>query len=59
MKTVYVYPDDENYDQPPSWKSDDYEVRQTDLCEKCDTELHIHYAEPFSSCDCGTQEWSK
>lgn len=57
MKTVYVYPDGEQYDEPPSWKSDDYEVRQTDLCTSCDTELEPHYGEPFASCECGTSEW--
>lgn len=59
LKKVYVYPDDENYESPPSWKSDDYEVRQTDLCTRCDTEYHIHYGEPFASCECWTSEWYK
>lgn len=59
LKTVYVYPDGEQYDEPPSWKSDDYEVRETALCETCDTELEIHYGEPFASCECGTGEWHR
>lgn len=59
MNTVYVYPDGEIYDEPPSWKSDDYEVRQTRLCETCDEELTVEYSEPFAHCKCGTQEWHK
>lgn len=59
MKTVYVYPDDENYDEPQAWKGDDYETRQTDLCKLCNTEYHIHYGEPFASCECWTSEWYK
>lgn len=57
--TVYVYPDGENYSEPPSWKSDDYEVRSTDVCDKCNEQLHISYNEPFATCNCGTQEWYK
>lgn len=56
---VYVYPDGENYSEPPSWKSDDFERRKTTLCETCDTELDAHYGEPFASCRCGTTEWYK
>lgn len=56
MNTVYVYPDGEIYDEPPSWKSNDYETRQTQLCETCDEELTIEYNEPFAHCKCGTQE---
>lgn len=59
MSKVYVYPDGSTYDAPPSYMSDDYEVRETDLCEQCDEELTIHYGEPFASCKCGTQEWTK
>ena len=25
--TVYVYPDGENYEETPTWKSDDYSIR--------------------------------
>lgn len=57
MVEVYVYPDGEQYEQPPSWKSDDYEVRKTELCVKCDNILTIHYSEPHASCECGTREW--
>ena len=39
--TVYVYPDGEQYDTPPEWKSDDYEVRQTTLCNTCEEEGNI------------------
>jgi hypothetical protein len=45
--TVYVYPDGENYSEPPQ------------LCETCDEELTIEYDEPFAHCKCGTQEWHK
>jgi hypothetical protein len=57
LKEVYVYPDGEQYDIRPDWKSDDYEIRMTDLCEKCDTEYEIHYGQPFASCECHTTEW--
>ena len=52
---IYVYPDNEIYEQPPSWKSDDYETRDTALCLECDEELRVEYAKPFASCACGTQ----
>ena len=54
---VYVYPDGEQYEEPPSWKSDDYETRETALCATCDEELQIEGGKPFASCPCGTQEW--
>lgn len=57
MAKVYVYPDGEQYDEPPTWKSDDYEVREGGYCETCDEELTIHYAEPFASCRCGKRPW--
>lgn len=57
--SVCVYPDGEQYEEAPSWKSDDYEVRQTTHCNTCDAELTVHYAEPFASCSCGTTEWYK
>lgn len=57
LYAVCVYPDDEQYTKPPSWKSDDYELRATAPCEECDDELDIHYQEPLASCACGTQEW--
>lgn len=56
---VYVYPDNEQYENPPSWKSDDYEVRETELCQTCDTVLEIEYQKPFATCLCHTQEWHK
>jgi hypothetical protein len=57
LETVYIYPDGSNYDEPPSYMSDDYLVRQTTLCEVCDTLLDISYDEPIASCKCGGQEW--
>ena len=57
LTEVYVYPDGEQYDTPPTWKSDDYQKRETMLCEKCDNELQVHYGEPYASCECGTTEW--
>ena len=70
LKAVYVYPDEEQYDFPPAWKSDDYgtrgadirrdyEIRKTDVCGDCDEELKIHYGEPLASCRCGVQEWPR
>lgn len=59
MKTIYAYPDGEQYDEPPAWKSDDYETRETMLCETCDADLEVHYSEPFASCKCGTHEWNR
>ena len=59
MIKVYVYPTGDNHEEPVSYMSDDYEIRFTELCEKCDELLYIHYAEPFASCACGTQEWYK
>jgi hypothetical protein len=56
---VYVYPDGENYEEPPTSKSDDFEIRETDVCQTCNEVLHIHYAEPLASCSCYTQEWHK
>lgn len=56
---VYVYPDGEQYTERPEWKSDDYEIRETSLCEICDSEIQVHYMEPLASCDCCTQEWYK
>ncbi len=54
---VYVYPDDEVYEEPPSWKSDDYEIRKQGACEICGQPIVPHYGEPLASCDCCTQEW--
>jgi len=59
LTEVFVYPDDENYESPPEWKSDDYEERYTMLCSVCKEDLHVYYAEPFASCMCGTMEWYK
>lgn len=38
-------------------RSDDFEIRKTTYCDKCQEEYHIHYKEPFASCGCGTTEW--
>jgi len=54
---VYVYPDGEQYDTPPEWKSDDFEVRKTTLCINCDEEISLVYGEPLGCCACGVQEW--
>ena len=54
---VYVYPDGEQYDTPPDWKSDDYEVRQTTVCNTCEEEIYLVYGEPLGCCGCGVQEW--
>lgn len=54
---VYVYPNDEVYESPPEWMSDDYQVREQGYCEECDSDIVPHYAEPFASCNCGTREW--
>ena len=54
---VYVYPDGENYDGPVDWKSDDYQIRRSALCEDCGYTLYLDYDEPFASCECGTREW--
>jgi len=54
---VYVYPDGMVYEEPPSWASDDYEVREAPYCEECDELMEPHYAEPFASCSCKTIEW--
>ena len=62
MATVRVWPDgtQQNTEESPyEWMSDDFEVRQTELCEACDEEFSIHYGEPFASCKCGTTEWCK
>lgn len=60
MMKVFVYPDDENYlEEAPAWKSDDYEVRMTDVCSVCDEVLHVWYKEPLASCKCCQQEWYK
>ena len=56
---VYVYPDNEAYQQPPDWKSDDYEIREQGFCESCGSEIVPHYGEPLASCECETQEWHK
>lgn len=57
LETVYVYPDDEVYSKPPSWKSDDFEVRKQGFCYRCDSDIVPHYGEPIASCGCGSQEW--
>lgn len=56
---VCVYPDGEAYQKPPSWKSDDYEVRKQGYCGQCDQSIVPHYSEPFASCECYTQEWHR
>ena len=64
MLLVRVYPTGDNHliedwPNPCIWMSDDYTVRETAYCEDCDSVLHVHYGEPFASCDCGTTEWYK
>ena len=64
MLLVRVYPTVDNpliedWPNPCLWTSDDYTVRETAYCEDCDSVLHVHYGEPFASCDCGTTEWYK
>ena len=59
FKDVYVYSDGEIYDTPQSWKSDDYEIRETMLCEDCDTEVEPWYGIPFASCKCHAMEWGR
>lgn len=54
---VYVYPDGMVYEDPPSWSSDDYEMREAPYCEQCDELMEPHYGEPFASCNCKTIEW--
>jgi hypothetical protein len=57
LEVVYVYCTGNQYSEMPSFMSDDCEVRKTGFCPSCDSELQIHYGEPFASCECGTQEW--
>jgi len=57
LEPVYVYPDDEVYNHPPEWKSDDYQVRLAGQCLTCEEQITPHYGEPFASCECGTAEW--
>lgn len=59
MTKVYVYPDDDVYDEPQPDKSDDYMIREKGYCDKCDSEIIPHYGEPIASCNCGTMEWYK
>lgn len=59
LKRVYVYPDGEQFDVTPDWKSDDYEVRQTALCYRCDEELQVIYGMDSATCKCGTRLWYK
>lgn len=54
---VYVFPDGEVYQELPTWKSDDYEIRLSTHCDKCDETITPYYMKPFASCDCGTQDW--
>ena len=53
---VYVYPDDEQYEEPPEWKSDDYEVRWLEVCKTCGETPEVEYNSDFMSCDCGAWE---
>jgi len=57
MLTVYVYPNGEVYEEPPSNMSDDYESRHTCICRVCGHIFEPHYNEPLASCLCGTVEW--
>lgn len=58
MITVHIWPDGTTClpEDLPN-KSNDYEVRQTDHCERCGQLISPHYKEPFASCAYGTQEW--
>lgn len=41
------------------WKSDDFVVREGEVCKDCETMIVPDYDEPFASCQCGTMEWYK
>ena len=49
---IYVYPDDENYSTPPTWKSDDYRVVEVALCPKCDDMPYVDYNTLTTGCSC-------
>jgi len=59
---IRIWPDGTTQDaeeEPYSFKSDDFEERETDMCRVCEEELEISYAEPIASCKCGSREWYK
>lgn len=59
---IRIWPDGDSQltDEPAyEWKSDDFIIRETALCENCNHVLIPEYNEPFASCLCGTQEWYK
>jgi len=53
---VYVYPDQEVYDEMPSWKSDDCEVRVTKYCHVCDELMEPIYGTDVLRCECCTDD---
>jgi len=57
LEIVYVYPEGSNLVGPSSFMLNNYEVRQTTLCEICNEVLHLTWGEPTASCTCGDQEW--
>jgi hypothetical protein len=57
---VRVWADDTQQDfdeEPYDYMSDDFQLRKSSICAKCGEVLQVHYAEPFASCSCSTQEW--
>jgi hypothetical protein len=56
LEKVYVFPDGEVYEIPPTWKSDDYEIRYVKYCEKCDSTVVPFHGEPLGACACGIVE---
>jgi hypothetical protein len=60
---IAVWPDNTQaeleYISQYSHMSDDYVVRLTEYCEKCDQLLELDYDQPIASCSCGSQEWYK
>lgn len=61
MIKVAVFPNGDVYelDQIPEYMSDDYIIRETEICDTCGCMLEPHYNEPFASCACYTSEWYK
>ena len=49
--------DDHENKEPYSWKSDDFQVRETEVCIRCDEMIIPEYGTPFAGCKCGTMEW--
>lgn len=49
---VCIYPDGEQYEEPPHWKSDDYEVREVEVCITCEEPIEMEYQTPTPTCKC-------